>query len=272
MPHEITVTTDGLFRIVCDDRGYGLFVGGKPLWEMVGGASDTCGGWFSLVDEPLRPRTPDEINERLGRGVDAVDGALVESIVPLLPRGRYTVGLLRAAPIRQCDADNWYRCRCVEREIRHRLPPDPDDAVDPAAVRTFLERYQESEDILPHLPIESIDWKRVGWYREALSAGSRPTAMVVSLGEMRHPGGGSHTVVRLSHFVIDGHHKLVAAAQTGTPLTLLSFFAHDHSLVPIDRFRTRHPDEFATTILPDDRIERLWVEQQIRLLDGADGA
>ncbi len=88
---------------------------------------------------------------------------------------------------------------------------------------------------------------------------------------------GLHTVgipcvVRLSHFVIDGHHKLVAAAQTGTPLTLLSFFAHDHSLVPIDRFRTRHPDEFATTILPDDRIERLWVEQQIRLLDGADGA
>ena len=122
MPHEITVTTDGLFRIVCDDRGYGLFVGGKPLWEMVGGASDTCGGWFSLVDEPLRPRTPDEINERLGRGVDAVDGALVESIVPLLPRGRYTVGLLRAAPIRQRDADNWYRCRCVEREILRQKP------------------------------------------------------------------------------------------------------------------------------------------------------
>ena len=269
MPYEINVTGEGLFRIVCDESGHGLFVGDKPLWEMVGGSCDTCGGWFSLVDEPFRPRTPAEINERLGAGIETVDPAIVESIVPLLPRGRYRVGLLRAVPFREGNgADLWYRSRCVEREVWHRLPPDPDDEDAPATGREYLERYHESEDILPHLPIESIDWDRVGRYRGTLLAGNRPTAMVLSLGEMRHPGG-SRTQARLSHFVIDGHHKLLAAAQIGKPLTLLSFFSHDRSRIPIDRFRTRHPDEFATTLLPDGRIERLWLEQQARLLEGA---
>ena len=41
MPYEINVTSEGLFRIVCDESGHGLFVGDKPLWEMVGGSCDT---------------------------------------------------------------------------------------------------------------------------------------------------------------------------------------------------------------------------------------
>ena len=272
MTYELTVETDGLFRIACDRHEHGLYVGDKPIWEMVGGPWDTCGGWFSLVDEPFRPRTPTELNQRLGRGIEAVDRPLVESIVPLLPRGRYTVGLLRVAPVRQgSDTDHWYRSRCVERETWHRLPPDPNDEGEPVTVREYLERYHESEVILPHLSTGSIDWDRVDRYRDAMWAGHRPTAMVISLGELRHPGD-SRTVARLTHFVIDGHHKLFAASQTGKPLTLLSFFAHAHSGIPIDRFRTRHPDEFATKILSDGRIERLWVEQQSRLLDVADEA
>ena len=94
----------------------------------------------------------------------------------------------------------------------------------------------------------------------------KPTAMVLSMGEIRHPQG-ERTEVRLTHFVIDGHHKLLAAAQTGKPLTLLSFFAHDHSRIPIDRFHTRHPDEYVTERLADVEVERLWLEQQRRLYD-----
>jgi len=271
MPYEMTVATDGLFRIACDKHGPGIYVGQKPIWEMIGGTCDTCGGWFSLVDKPFRPGTPEEISNRLGQGIKAIDPPLVESIMPLLPRGRYTVGLLRTAPFcHENDTDHWYRSRCVEREIWHRLPTDEDDNGAPVTAHEYFERYRESEDILPHLPKGSIDWKQVRHYVEAMESGNRPTAMVISLGEMRHPGGGSLTYARLTHFVIDGHHKLYAAASIGKPLTLLSFFAHDHSAIPIDRFQTRHPDEFATTILSDGQIERLWIEQQARLLDGSD--
>lgn len=58
MSYEMTVATDGLFRIACDKHEHGLYVGQKPIWKMVGGACDTCRGWFSLVDKPFRPGIP----------------------------------------------------------------------------------------------------------------------------------------------------------------------------------------------------------------------
>jgi hypothetical protein len=267
MAEEITVGSDGLFQIEQGERGYGLYVGGKPLYEMVGGECDTCGGWFSLVDGPARPCTPADLSKRLGSGLDRVDRPLLDLVTLLLPKGRYTVGLLRAIPFQRGDNEwHWFESRAIQREVWRTMPAESSLEVPSEHTSGHVERYVETEDILPHIPLALVDWDRVSRYRHAIRDGARPTAMVLSMGEIRHPQG-ERTEVRLTHFVIDGHHKLLAAAQTGRPLTLLSFFAHDHSRLPIDRFHTRHPDEYATERLADVEVERLWLEQQRRLCD-----
>ena len=106
---EITVGGEGLFQIEQGEHGYGVYVGGKPLYEKVGGECDTCGGWFSLVDGPARPCTPADLSKRLGSGLDRVDRAIIDSFALLLPKGRYAVGLLRAIPFQRGDNErHWF--------------------------------------------------------------------------------------------------------------------------------------------------------------------
>ena len=122
---EITVGGEGLFQIEQGEHGYGVYVGGKPLYEKVGGECDTCGGWFSLVDGPARPCTPADLSKRLGSGLDRVDRAIIDSFALLLPKGRYAVGLLRAIPFQRGDNErHWFESRAIQREVWRTMPAE----------------------------------------------------------------------------------------------------------------------------------------------------
>jgi hypothetical protein len=79
------------------------------------------------------------------------------------------------------------------------------------------------------------DRARVQQYGQALESDSLPTAVAVSTLEISQPAVADESSDyyqhwALIHFLLDGHHKLEAAARTGRPLQLLALVAVDASL------------------------------------------
>ena len=102
-----------------------------------------------------------------------------------------------------------------------------------------------------------LDRSAVDEYKRTIALGTRPTVLALSVLDVKAPFSVPRdaTIVRhwgLAHYVIDGHHKLAAAAELGGsyPIQLLSFLSKGASMAdwPTDLdllrayLRIRHPD------------------------------
>jgi len=60
-----------------------------------------------------------------------------------------------------------------------------------------------------------------------IAAGAMPTAVALSVLDVKGPAmcGVDHWC--LAHYLLDGHHKVAAAASAGRPLTIITFLATD---------------------------------------------
>lgn len=82
--------------------------------------------------------------------------------------------------------------------------------------------------------IDEVGFECLDLLLAALGDGSRPTAVAVATLDVCEPptdiGEDVYEHWGLTHFLLDGHHKVQAAAETGAPITLLSLLALDASL------------------------------------------
>lgn len=79
------------------------------------------------------------------------------------------------------------------------------------------------------------DQERVAHYRDLIQCGTSPTAVALSTLDVCQPATDHdsidyYTHWGLTHFLLDGHHKIQAAAEVGAPLQLLAFVSLDDSL------------------------------------------
>ena len=86
------------------------------------------------------------------------------------------------------------------------------------------------EFLIPMFPQSWLDSKRLTEYDTAYSNNEMPTAVSISILDVKSPADGEDDKVIsshwcLAHYIIDGHHKVFAAANSGKPLTLVSFLA-----------------------------------------------
>lgn len=90
------------------------------------------------------------------------------------------------------------------------------------------------EFIVPMVPPSWNDGARVGQFIERLERSSTPTAVAVSILDVCQPaneqGHDYYAHWALTHFLLDGHHKMEAAAKSGKPLQLLSLLSVNASL------------------------------------------
>ena len=85
------------------------------------------------------------------------------------------------------------------------------------------------------VPPNWLNTETVQTHRAALAEGSSATAVALSVLDVNQPANweGNPPVNEhwcLAHYLLDGHHKLFAAAEAGLPVRLLAFVAHDHGL------------------------------------------
>lgn len=190
------------------------------LFERLDGASSTCSV---------------EAADRLLVGASAgIDDELVAMFGALLARGSYLPLLLSVEPrlVFPSGVGDYFAGEQVATwgvTSFWGLPEYPRTPY----YRTYETRIDEGahlfEFVVPMVPPSWNEADRVAEHAAALVAGAAPTAVAVSILDVCAPamdnGTDYYTHWGLTHFLLDGHHKMQAAAETGRPLRLLSLLS-----------------------------------------------
>lgn len=164
---------------------------------------------FQTLHDQNLPLTPRQLSTQLEAGLTTVSQAIIDTVVVLLPKGRYRVNLVTVTPtlIAQgnlprgvsCEADYFWLCGLQTTDQR-----------------------ADYELVLPLVPPSELMPDRVAFYQTQLTHGDTPTALALSMYDGRAPMG-IYSQTALVHFLLDGHHKMMAASQSAKPLSILSF-------------------------------------------------
>ncbi len=253
MPAVVTRLFDnpggqGLVDLVREEQRVFLAIAGDRTFELPLAICDTC----AFVFEKLK-RTPSlaqggqpQVAQRVSRLLNDMrempdELTLAEIATPFAPGG-YTAALVRLLPqlISPSGPDDYFGNEAVATWPPARnlaVPHEPQTpyyrvgTADLGAVPYGGNRLGVALAIPLYRP--SSRWNRrevIERYRQLLRDGvTRPTALVLGLVEDRGPATwdeqpefSRHLVVSL--FLIDGHHKVLAAAEEGLPVQFLALF------------------------------------------------
>lgn len=204
----------------------------------IGNVCGTCAFFFTRLPVDCPRVEAGAVAADLRAGIREARGSAVESMERLLPDGRYRPMLRQVQPkrVETGGPDDYFANESIEswdvdpvvgashdpRASYYRLP-----SRDIGAGTLF-------EFLVPLFPVSTLSAPHVGAYERALESGALPTAVAISVLDAKEPeGDGSATPARhwcLAHYLIDGHHKVLAASRTARPLTLLSFLALDQGV------------------------------------------
>src|SRR5690606_39186111 len=95
------------------------------------------------------------------------------------------------------------------------------------------------EFVIPMYPKNYLGIERINYYKDEFLKEKKPTAISISVLDIKGPavrGAGSveSNILEhwcLAHYLIDGHHKLYAANDTHSKITILSFLAIDECII-----------------------------------------
>ena len=206
----------------------------------IGGACDTCAFLFERMGGANRNVSLVETSDALRAGLQVIDDKLVTDVGKVLPRGNYQVSLLDVTPtlvtpgterdyfaneqVELWDKDAFWDLPHHPKTEYYRTPPVP-----------LGDGKQLFEFVVPMFPKRWLSEKTLTAYTGRLAAGERPTALAVSVLDVRGPATreeGPDVTEHwcLAHYLLDGHHKTYAASLARKPITLLSFLATAESV------------------------------------------
>ena len=250
-PRLFGVETGARVRFGEDDKAEGawagrrlLFLDDKPAFELSFWCG-TCQFLFKREYGAKETVSLADVEARLAAGIDDFDEEVISAFAALLPLGEYLPLLLQVQPrlVRPVDPGDYFAEEQVATwgvESFWGLPEYP---------RTPYYRTYETavgadahlfEFVVPMVPPSWNDAHRVESHRQRLHSSSRPTAVAVSTLDVCAPAEDWNSTDYfdhwgLTHFLLDGHHKLQAAAESGRPLQLLSLVSVEGSLADGDR-------------------------------------
>lgn len=209
---------------------YHICVDGVPAYRF-GFACGTCDFYFSRLAGADGYTPPaDQLRDILNSGVKVIDEDLCSAVLPILPDGVYEPRLIAVVPervTRGSDRDYWSQ--------EARLFWDPIDRGDEFRPDAYYRgrtldlgaRRCLFEFVAPIVDHSRLEHATIARYVDALGSGEHPTALALSFFEIKEPiidtGLACDQHWLLTHYLLDGHHKLAAAASIGMPVRVLSF-------------------------------------------------
>lgn len=228
-----------------------LSVRGETVFA-VGNNCDTCQFWFERLEGDAAPIDIEALSGILADGLRTLDEEVVAAFGRILAEGDYRVALFRLTPERVApgtDADYLYNEQGADWpyfEERDFI----DAATDyyrPADRPAITVAGEPGFDFLvPLQRPDFLDEVRIASFGKRLADGAAPTAVAVGLLDVKHTYPSEVRHWCLAHYLLDGHHKVEAAARAGRPVTLLSFIAHSagfSSAEQLDRLLGAYPTE-----------------------------
>ncbi|ADG79688.1 putative protein OS=Tsukamurella paurometabola (strain ATCC 8368 / DSM / CCUG 35730 /CIP 100753 / JCM 10117 / KCTC 9821 / NBRC 16120 / NCIMB 702349/ NCTC 13040) OX=521096 GN=Tpau_3098 PE=4 SV=1 [Tsukamurella paurometabola] len=217
-----------------------LFHRSNPVF----GLSFWCGTCPFLFERTADETTPITIGPEplaaLERGLDSVSDEVIDAFAPLLPIGDYVPLLIEVHPELvdpRADRD-YFTHEQLDTWATYSLwggrPHDPrcsyyrtyETAIDPEA--------HLYEFAVPMVPPAWNDEPRVRHYLDLLAEGTTPTAVALSILDVRQPaveydGSDYYSHWALTHYLLDGHHKFEAAVRAGAAVRVLTLVTVDES-------------------------------------------
>lgn len=211
-----------------------LWLGDQPAFELSYWCG-TCPALFQRQHGANRTLSVSECEDILAAGLDTPADTVLAQFGSLLPAGDYLPLLLRVTPdlVRPAGPGDYFADESVATwgvDGFWGLPPYPRTPYyrtfeTPVAADAHLYEF-----VVPMVPPTWNDPGRTAHYEELLRTSDRPTAVAVSTLDICGPaivgdGRDRYTHWALTHFLLDGHHKLHAAAAAGRPVRLLSLLS-----------------------------------------------
>lgn len=223
-----------------------LTLRGVPVFELNLWCG-TCPALFQKLNEPTEADL-DVANELLNAGLDRIDNEVLRAYGGALPKSHYTALLLEITPqlVTPGDPIDYFS---HEQISTWGVDPVVGSADNPGTpyYRTFEVPVPPSghlyEFVVPMVPPAWNRRARVSDYLETLET-STATAVSYSLLDVLQPamdeGVDYYQHWVLTHFLLDGHDKMEAAAAAGRPIRLLSLLD--------ERISIASPEEISTAV------------------------
>jgi hypothetical protein len=212
-----------------------LMLDGRRAYH-VGFGCQTCSFLFERLAGANGPAQIEATAEALRNGVASLDDEVVRVVGLGMPEGDYAV-VLGEASVEEVSpgADNDYFLReqiaLWGEDAFWCLPHDPRVPYFRAGDRDIGEGRRLFNFIVPMFPLKWLRMYPESEQLEAIRTKSSGTAVSISVLDVRSPAdwhGQKPDPVEhwcLTHYLLDGHHKLDAASRTRKPLKLLTFVA-----------------------------------------------
>ncbi|MEV6167726.1 hypothetical protein AB0L99_05810 [Streptomyces sp. NPDC051954] len=211
-----------------------LVLDGKPAFELSMWCG-TCQFLFQRLEGANQTLSLDAMQKRLAGRISDLDADILDAFGSLLPEGDYLPLLLRVEPrlVLPGQEGDYFSGEQVATWGPNQFWGLPEHPRTPY-YRTFETVVDDTahlyEFVVPMVPPSWNEQGRVEEYAERMARGSVPTAVAVSTLDLCRPAVSIHSTDEyehwgLTHFLLDGHHKLAAAASAGRPVQLLSLLA-----------------------------------------------
>lgn len=207
----------------------------------IGNICGTCAFFFERLDGANTVINVGELTDALSEGLTALDPSVVDALTQLAPNAEYVIALLRVRPksVQSDGGADYFAVEQIEQ-----VGPDYWGDEPPHDTKTDYYRVEGRsavalpntdadtvgfDFVIPMTPSAALSEERVRFYKTAIAGGQSPTAVAVSVLDIKGPWDGADHWC-LAHYLLDGHHKVAAAARTGSEITLVAFIAVDQGV------------------------------------------
>jgi hypothetical protein len=210
-----------------------LAINASEVWDL-GFPCGSCTILFGRTSETNIEMSPHAVSERLNAGVAGLDDELIRSCSRVVPVGEYIVCRLSMKPrlVHPAGSEDYFTHE-FERTRQH--GHDPGTAY--YRGRTGLLPPEVGlgawtllvEMAVPLYPIDRCDELTVEEWRLKLHSGHAPAALTLTTIQDvweyydLEPGSQPNRHIVLTHFIMDGHHKMLAASQDRGDIDVLAF-------------------------------------------------
>jgi hypothetical protein len=215
-----------------------IFLGDAPAFEL----SFWCGTCLFLFERQAGANQTvslEVLQARLADWLSGVDEEVVGAFGELLGEDEYVPLLIEMSPVmvEPSDSLDYFSHESVATWGRNGFWGLPEYPQTPY-YRTFQTAVDADthlyEFVVPMVPPSWNESDQVEKYVQRIEEGGACTAVAVSTLDVCQPATEApddyYTHWGLSHFLLDGHHKVEAAARAGHTITLLSLLARGASL------------------------------------------
>ncbi len=211
-----------------------LMIEGKKAYH-IGNICGTCSFFFERMEGANQSVNPEKVIDAINSGVANLETDFLSTLQEIFPVGNYIVVLSEISPklVLPGGENDYFSKEQIDLwgiDPFYGLPHSPKTEYYRLRTSKIGKDQGVFEMLVPMFPSNWLQEERLTEYKEALHRGEKPTAISLSILDVKQPADWSDNVETnmhycLAHYLIDGHHKTYAAATEGLPITLISFIA-----------------------------------------------